>query len=91
MKDDNGTLSKMDLIETITKCLKENGECMSSSLRLPRGSHGHLDDVGLLENQQEGLEVKTMPKLCASELVAWQYVQCRIRIINCSLVALTAI
>ncbi|ONM16826.1 Kinesin KP1 [Zea mays] len=56
MKDDNGTLSKMDLIETITKCLKENGECMSSSLRLPRGSHGHLDDVGLLENQQEGLE-----------------------------------
>jgi len=63
MKDDNGTLSKMNLIQTISKCLKENSECMLSSLRLPRGSHEHLDDEGLLENQQEELEVKTMPKL----------------------------
>ncbi|XP_066348606.1 kinesin-like protein KIN-14F [Miscanthus floridulus] len=56
MKDDNGTLSKMNLIQTISKCLKENSECMLSSLRLPRGSHEHLDDEGLLESQQEELE-----------------------------------
>ncbi|CAD6260595.1 unnamed protein product [Miscanthus lutarioriparius] len=56
MKGDNGTLSKMDLIQTISKCLKENSECMLSSLRLPRGSHEHLDDEGLLESQQEELE-----------------------------------
>ncbi|OQU81751.1 hypothetical protein SORBI_3006G112800 [Sorghum bicolor] len=56
MKDDNGTLSKMDLIQTISKCLKENSECMFSSLRVPRGSHEHLDGEGLLESQQEELE-----------------------------------
>lgn len=65
MKDDNGTLSKMDLIQTISKCLKENSECMFSSLRVPRGSHEHLDGEGLLESQQEELEVKIMPKLYA--------------------------
>lgn len=63
MKDDSGTLSKVDLIETISKCLKENSQWMFSSFRLPRGSHEHLDDKGLLENQQEELEVKAMPKL----------------------------
>jgi hypothetical protein len=65
MKDDNGTLSKMDLIQTISKCLKDNSECMFSSLRVPRGSHEHLDGEGLLESQQEELEVKIMPKLYA--------------------------
>lgn len=62
MKDDNGTLSKVDLIETISKFLKDNSVCTLSSLQLSRGSH-ESDDEGLLENQQEELEVKTMPKL----------------------------
>jgi hypothetical protein len=63
MKDDNGTLSKPDLIEAISKCLKENKQCLFSSTRIPRGSHEHLNDGGVLESQQEELEVKTMPKL----------------------------
>ncbi|WVZ86025.1 hypothetical protein U9M48_032872 [Paspalum notatum var. saurae] len=56
MKDDNGTLSKLDLVEIISKYLKDNSECLFSSLRLPRGSNEHLDDGGVLENQQEELE-----------------------------------
>jgi kinesin family member C2/C3 len=63
MKDDNGTLSKLDLIEVISKCLKENSECLFSSLRIPCGSREHLDDGGVLESQQDELEVKTMQKL----------------------------
>ncbi|KAL6845836.1 hypothetical protein ACP4OV_024411 [Aristida adscensionis] len=56
MKDGNGTLSKLDLIDAISKCLKENSECLFSSLKLPHGSRGHLDDGGVVENQQEELE-----------------------------------
>ncbi|KAJ1271424.1 hypothetical protein BS78_06G127600 [Paspalum vaginatum] len=56
MKDDNGSLSKLDLVEIISKCLKDNSEGLFSSLRLPRGSNEHLDDGGVLENQQEQLE-----------------------------------
>jgi kinesin family protein C2/C3 len=56
MKDDNGTLSKLDLIEAISKCLKENSECLFSSLQIPRGSREHLDDGGVLESQQDELE-----------------------------------
>jgi len=63
MKDDNGTLSKLDLVEAISKCLKENNECLFSSSRILRGSPEHLDDGGVLESQQDELEVKTMPKL----------------------------
>ncbi|GJN27326.1 hypothetical protein PR202_gb15340 [Eleusine coracana subsp. coracana] len=56
MKDDNGTLSKMDLVEAISKCLKENSGCSFSSLRLAHGGHGRLNDGGLLESQQEDLK-----------------------------------
>lgn len=63
MKDDNGTLCKLDLIEAISKCLTENSGCLFSSSRVPRDSREHLDDGGVLESQQEELEVKTMPKL----------------------------
>nr|CAB3484799.1 unnamed protein product [Digitaria exilis] len=56
MKDDNGTLSKLDLIEAISKCLKENSGCLFSSSRIPRGSRELLDDGGVLESQQEELE-----------------------------------
>ena len=65
MKDDNGTLSKLDLVEAISKCLKENSECLFSSSQICRGSREHLDDGGVLESQQDELEVKTMPKLIA--------------------------
>uniref|UniRef100_K3Y4Y9 Kinesin motor domain-containing protein n=1 Tax=Setaria italica TaxID=4555 RepID=K3Y4Y9_SETIT len=57
MKDDNGTLSKSDLIEAISKCLKENNQCLFSSTRNPRGSREHLNDGGVLESQQEELEM----------------------------------
>ncbi|CAL5016479.1 unnamed protein product [Urochloa decumbens] len=56
MKDDNGTLCKLDLIEAISKCLKENRECLFSSSRVPHGSLKHLDGGGVLESQQEELE-----------------------------------
>ncbi|GJN02635.1 hypothetical protein PR202_ga20006 [Eleusine coracana subsp. coracana] len=56
MKDDNGTLSKMDLVEAISKCLKENNGCSFSSLRLAHGGQGRLNDGGLLESQQEDLK-----------------------------------
>ncbi|CAL5068341.1 unnamed protein product [Urochloa decumbens] len=56
MKDDNGNLSKLDLIEAISKCLKENSECLFSSSRIPHGSLKHLDGGGELESQQEELE-----------------------------------
>jgi hypothetical protein len=58
MKDDDGALSKLDLVEAISKCLKENSGCLFSSLRLSHGSNEHLDDGGLLESQQKDLEVK---------------------------------
>uniref|UniRef100_A0A0A9D887 Uncharacterized protein n=1 Tax=Arundo donax TaxID=35708 RepID=A0A0A9D887_ARUDO len=62
MKDDNGTLSKLQLIEAISKCLKDNNECLFSSSRLCRGSSEYLDCEGGLESQEEELEVKTAPK-----------------------------
>ncbi|TVU14109.1 hypothetical protein EJB05_37555 [Eragrostis curvula] len=54
MKDDNGALSKLELVEAISKCLKENSECLFSSLS--RGSHELLDNGGVLESQQNDLE-----------------------------------
>ncbi|XP_014751524.1 kinesin-like protein KIN-14F isoform X2 [Brachypodium distachyon] len=56
MKDENGVCSKLELIEAISKTLKENSECLFSSLQLPSGSRKHLDDGAGLERQQEELE-----------------------------------
>ncbi|KAG8082303.1 hypothetical protein GUJ93_ZPchr0014g47271 [Zizania palustris] len=56
MKDENGTHSKLDLIEAISKSLNEDSECLLSSSRLPCYNHKQLDDGGGLEHQQEELE-----------------------------------
>uniref|UniRef100_A0A0E0DF43 Kinesin motor domain-containing protein n=1 Tax=Oryza meridionalis TaxID=40149 RepID=A0A0E0DF43_9ORYZ len=56
MKDENGTHSKHELIEAISKSMKENSECFLTSLRLPCGRRKQLDDGGGLEHQQEELE-----------------------------------
>uniref|UniRef100_A0A0D9W614 Kinesin motor domain-containing protein n=1 Tax=Leersia perrieri TaxID=77586 RepID=A0A0D9W614_9ORYZ len=56
MKDENGTHSKLELIEAISKSMKENSECLLSSLQLPCGRRKQLDDGGGLEHQQEELE-----------------------------------
>jgi kinesin family member C2/C3 len=72
MKNDKGTLSKLDLVEAISKCLKENSGCLFSSLRLSHGSHEHLDDGGLLESQQKDLEVRTVEVNGATIFVNWQ-------------------
>uniref|UniRef100_A0A0E0H1X2 Kinesin motor domain-containing protein n=1 Tax=Oryza nivara TaxID=4536 RepID=A0A0E0H1X2_ORYNI len=56
MKDENGAHSKQELIEVISKSMKENSECFLTSLRLPCGRRKQLDDGGGLEHQQEELE-----------------------------------
>ncbi|KAF0890475.1 hypothetical protein E2562_002838 [Oryza meyeriana var. granulata] len=56
MKDENGAHSKLELIEAISKSMKENSECFLSSQRLPCGRRKQLDDGGGLEHQQEELE-----------------------------------
>ncbi|XP_015692341.2 kinesin-like protein KIN-14F [Oryza brachyantha] len=55
MKDENGPHSKQELIEAISKSMKENNDCFLSSLRLPCGRRKQLDDGGL-EHHQEELE-----------------------------------
>nr|XP_015633454.1 kinesin-like protein KIN-14F [Oryza sativa Japonica Group] len=56
MKDENGAHSKQELIEVISKSMKETSECFLTSLRLPCGRRKQLDDGGGLEHQQEELE-----------------------------------
>jgi hypothetical protein len=65
MKDENGAHSKQELIEVISKSMKETSECFLTSLRLPCGRRKQLDDGGGLEHQQEELEVESsVQELC---------------------------
>ena len=57
MKDEGGVCSKLELIEAISKSLKETTVSSFSPLQLPCGSSKRLGGGGGIEHQQEELEV----------------------------------
>ena len=57
MKDEGGVCSKLELIEAISKSLKETTVSSFSPLQLPCDSSKRLGGGGGLEHQQEELEV----------------------------------
>lgn len=56
MKDESGVCSKLELIEAISKSLKETAVSLSSPLQLPCDGHKRQNGGGGLQRQQEELE-----------------------------------
>ena len=73
MKDESGVCSKLELIEAISRSLKETTVSLSSPLQLSCDSRNRLDGGGALERQEEELEVASVLHLCAASLISSQF------------------